>query len=92
MSRTAIFVACAGRMSAGPETYERHLVQAIARVDRENPYDVYCFSREARRALNVNQPNFRMHTFNLTFRQFRFVNDFYSTIFSRFFMCSNYNN
>jgi glycosyltransferase involved in cell wall biosynthesis len=62
MNRTAIFVACAGRQDGGPETYERHLVQAIAAVDRRNEYDVYCFSESARTALSIDQQNFRVHT------------------------------
>jgi len=61
MTRSGIFVACAGRNDGGPETYERYLVRSIAELDQENPYDVFCFNQQAIDSFKVSQQNIRFH-------------------------------
>ncbi len=56
--RYGLFVVMAGRQAGGPETYERSLIGALAELDRENTYRIYCLSREAADAVRVDQGNF----------------------------------
>jgi glycosyltransferase involved in cell wall biosynthesis len=49
----------AGREAGGPETYEVEMLRALASIDRENEYIVYCTGEEAPRAIGVVQDNFR---------------------------------
>lgn len=56
-----IFLANAGRRAGGPETYELQLVRAIAEVDRDSEYIIYCPTREAERALTLHADNMRIH-------------------------------
>lgn len=58
--RIGIFVLMAGRNAGGPETYEIELIRALARLDQQNEYVVYCTGPEAARAIQVKQDNFRM--------------------------------
>jgi glycosyltransferase involved in cell wall biosynthesis len=59
--RIGIFVATAGRNAGGPETYEVGLLRALAKIDRDNEYIVYCFNEAAERAVGVHQENFKYH-------------------------------
>ena len=59
--RYGIFPVMAGSQGGGPETYERELVQALARIDTENEYHLCCLSREAAHALDPATPNFAVH-------------------------------
>lgn len=58
--RVGVFVAAAGRRGGGPETYEVEMLRALAALDRENEYFVYCTGKGARTAIGINQPNFHM--------------------------------
>jgi glycosyltransferase involved in cell wall biosynthesis len=58
--RIGIFVLMAGREAGGPETYEIELIRALARLDKNNEYVIYCTGPEAMRACQVKQDNFRM--------------------------------
>ncbi len=60
--KTGIFIACAGKQDGGPETYERHLVENIAKIDRNNEYHVFCFNQEATASIQISQDNFKFHT------------------------------
>lgn len=57
--RVGIFVVTPGRQGGGPETYEVQLLRALARIDQQNEYVVYCTNRAAIDAINVQRPNFR---------------------------------
>ncbi|MCP4766466.1 MAG: glycosyltransferase family 4 protein [Gammaproteobacteria bacterium] len=59
--RTGIFVTFVGGQHAGPEVYERNLVNAIARVDQDNEYDVFCLGHHAAKEFNISQENVRIH-------------------------------
>lgn len=56
--RIGIFVAEAGRSAGGPETYEIHLLRALAELDKRNEYIVYCTHQGAVDAIGVQQDNF----------------------------------
>jgi glycosyltransferase involved in cell wall biosynthesis len=56
--RIGIFVAEVGRMAGGPETYEIQLLRALARLDQQNEYFVYCTHAGAVDAIGVRQDNF----------------------------------
>ena len=45
--RVGVFTVMAGRQAGGPETYERALMGAIARLDHHNQYRIYCLDRGA---------------------------------------------
>jgi glycosyltransferase involved in cell wall biosynthesis len=57
--RIGIFIACAGRQDGGPETFEVGLVRALAGIDRENEYRIFCLSQDAVDACGVDAPNVR---------------------------------
>ena len=59
--RVGIFLVMVGRAAAGPETYEHRLVRALAAVDRETEYHIFCLDDVAVRALGIDQPNFIFH-------------------------------
>ena len=57
--RIGVLVLMAGREAGGPETYEVEMLRALAAIDRDNEYVVYCTGEEAPRAIGVVQDNFR---------------------------------
>ena len=59
--RVGIFLVMVGRAAAGPETYELRLVRALAAIDHETEYHVFCLDTAAVQALGINQPNFVLH-------------------------------
>jgi glycosyltransferase involved in cell wall biosynthesis len=59
--RIGVLVLMAGREAGGPETYEVEMLRALAAIDRENEYIVYCTGPEAPRAIAIEQDNFRYH-------------------------------
>lgn len=58
--RIGIFAVMAGRQAGGPETYEHGLVEALARVDTRNEYQVLCLDHTAARSFDVSSPNMRV--------------------------------
>lgn len=56
--RIGIFVVEAGRSAGGPETYEIHMLRALANLDRTNEYFIYCTHQGAIDAIGVRQDNF----------------------------------
>ncbi len=56
-----MFVLMAGRQAGGPETYEVELIRALATIDRQNEYVVYCTTPAAIPAIGVRQDNVRYH-------------------------------
>lgn len=58
--RIGIFVVMAGRQAGGPETYERGLVEALARLDTNNEYQVLCLNRAAAGAFEISASNMRL--------------------------------
>jgi glycosyltransferase involved in cell wall biosynthesis len=59
--RIGVLVLMAGREAGGPETYEVEMLRALAAIDRDNEYIVYCTGDEAPRAIGIVQDNFRYH-------------------------------
>lgn len=59
--RIGVLVLMAGREAGGPETYEVEMLRALAQIDHENEYVVYCTGEEAPRAIGVQQENVRYH-------------------------------
>jgi glycosyltransferase involved in cell wall biosynthesis len=59
--RIGILVLMAGREAAGPETYEIEMLRALAEIDRQNEYVVYCTGDEAPLAIGIHQDNVRYH-------------------------------
>lgn len=59
--RIGVLVLMAGREAGGPETYEVEMLRALASIDRDNEYVVYCTGDEAPRAIGITQDNFRYH-------------------------------
>lgn len=57
--RIGIFVAAAGRQASGPETYEHALLRALASLDRETDYRVFCFNQAAADSFQIAQSNFQ---------------------------------
>ena len=51
--RIGVLVLMAGREAGGPETYEVEMLRALAAIDRDNEYVVYCTGEEAPRAIGV---------------------------------------
>ncbi len=66
--RIGIFVLAAGRDAGGPETYEVQLVQALARIDPDNKYFVYCTSHEAATAFGTLPGNFAVRVLRPAWR------------------------
>lgn len=60
--KIGILVMFAGRRAGGPEIYEVELLRALARIDEENEYHVYCLDRRARARIAVIKENFVFHT------------------------------
>ena len=54
-----IFVGAAGRQASGPETYEHCLLKALAGIDRESEYRVFCFNQKAANSFGIQQDNFQ---------------------------------
>ncbi|MGQ8367327.1 glycosyltransferase family 4 protein [Glaciecola sp. 1036] len=59
--KTGIFVACAGRQDAGPETYEKMLVENVAKNDPNNEYHIFCFSEKAVSIFSKEYDNLIFH-------------------------------
>ncbi|MBC7926393.1 MAG: glycosyltransferase family 4 protein [Bryobacteraceae bacterium] len=59
--RIGILLQMAGRRAGGPETYEVELVRALAKIDGENQYVIYCNHPAAIEAVGVAQANFQFH-------------------------------
>jgi glycosyltransferase involved in cell wall biosynthesis len=59
--KVGVLVLMAGRDAGGPETYEVEMLRALAQIDRDNEYVVYCTGDEAPRAIAIAQENFRYH-------------------------------
>ena len=57
--RIGIFAGAAGRQASGPETYEHCLLKALAEIDRETEYRVFCFSQAAANSFAIEQENFQ---------------------------------
>jgi glycosyltransferase involved in cell wall biosynthesis len=57
--RIGLFVLMAGREAGGPETYEVELIRALASIDQQNEYVVYCTTPRAISAIGVMQDNVR---------------------------------
>jgi len=55
--RIGIFVLATGRNAGGPETYEVELIRALARIDHQNEYVVYCTSQDAVHAIGATAGN-----------------------------------
>jgi len=51
----------AGRQAGGPETYECNLIRALADLDADNEYHIFCLGPEAREAIGVEQGNVHYH-------------------------------
>ncbi|MDX1655580.1 MAG: glycosyltransferase family 1 protein [Candidatus Competibacteraceae bacterium] len=49
--KIGLFPVMIGRRGGGPETYERQLIQTLARIAPQHDYRVYCLSRAAAAAL-----------------------------------------
>ena len=58
--RVGILAGCLGRGDGGPETYERELIRALARLDKVNEYRIYAFEPAARSCLGALPDNFRV--------------------------------
>ena len=56
--RVGILAGCLGRGDGGPETYERELIRALARLDKVNEYRIYAFEPAARSCLGALPDNF----------------------------------
>jgi len=59
--KMGVFPVMVGRVAAGPETYEHRLIRALAEVDTDNEYHVFCLDEAAVAALGITQPNFIFH-------------------------------
>jgi glycosyltransferase involved in cell wall biosynthesis len=59
--RIGILAGCLGRQDGGPETYERGLIRAIAKIDRTNEYRVYSFRDAAPACLGPIPDNVVIH-------------------------------
>jgi alpha-1,3-rhamnosyl/mannosyltransferase len=55
----AIFVGATGTQAGGMETYETHLLRALAECDQSESYHIYCLRPEVKELIGVTQPNFR---------------------------------
>lgn len=60
-SKIGILLLAAGRSAGGPEIYERNIVKAMAAVDRDREFHVFCTSEAAVESLGVTQENFAFH-------------------------------
>jgi glycosyltransferase involved in cell wall biosynthesis len=55
------FLVMTGRQAGGPETYERCILEALARLDGENRYHTYCLSGAAPKLLPAPHPRLQHH-------------------------------
>jgi glycosyltransferase involved in cell wall biosynthesis len=55
-----IFPVMAGREAGGPETYEVSLIRALASVDKNNEYLIYCLSKAAADSFDLSQENVQL--------------------------------
>jgi glycosyltransferase involved in cell wall biosynthesis len=55
--RIGILVLATGRNAGGPETYEVELIRALARIDRQNEYVVYCTHQQGVDTIRVAAEN-----------------------------------
>lgn len=60
--RIGVFVLAAGRSAGGPETYEVELIRALAAIDHDDEFFVYCTSEQAVAAIGPLPHNFRFRT------------------------------
>ncbi len=56
-----IFVTMAGRNAAGPETYEISLVRALANLEPQQEFNIFCLSEAAKASFRLNQENVKLH-------------------------------
>ncbi len=66
--KIALFLSNAGRNSGGPEVYETELVRALAKIDSQNDYHLYCASAGGPAATGVKQDNFQHHVLTPSIR------------------------
>ena len=59
--KVALFLGNAGRRSGGPEVYEVNLARALAAIDRENDYHLFCLESRGPETVGVRQDNFTYH-------------------------------
>ncbi len=59
--KIGILVMFAGRGAGGPEVYEVELLRALAQIDGENEYHVFCLNGRARDVIGVSAENFIFH-------------------------------
>lgn len=63
MTKTiGLFVGSAGSASGGPERYETELLRAVAAMDKDNLYEIFCLFEGGPSTIGVVQDNFRYHT------------------------------
>jgi glycosyltransferase involved in cell wall biosynthesis len=59
--RIGILLLAVGRKAGGIETYEVGLLRALADLDKENQYTIYCTDEKAQNAVAIHQDNFQFH-------------------------------
>lgn len=59
--RIGLFTLEIGRNVGGLEVYETELIRALAQVDRENEYAVFCLDPRVPEILGVDAPNFKFN-------------------------------
>ncbi len=64
----SLFLGSAGFNSGGPETYEKKLVQSLARTDSDNEYEIIGLNNRVESLIGVQQANFRYHTLKSKYR------------------------
>lgn len=67
---TGIFIAALGTEAGGMETYEQSFLRALASIDQQNHYEIFCLSEKARQALGIKQTNF---DYRVLFPQSRWI-------------------
>jgi glycosyltransferase involved in cell wall biosynthesis len=66
--KVALFLGNAGRRSGGPEVYEVNLARALAAIDRDTDYHLYCLEPRGPETIGVRQDNFTYHVLQPGFR------------------------
>lgn len=59
--RLGMFVAMVGRRAGGLETYELELVRALATLDQQHDYHIFCTHQEAIERFQLSQRNVHFH-------------------------------
>jgi len=57
----ALFLGNIGHDSGGPEIYETELVRALAKIDQDNEYHLFCLFPNAPKIIGLSQDNFMFH-------------------------------